>query len=81
MHRAKASRHVFLFDRMVLITKRREDATLAYKAHIMVKRGGGSGVKPGQKDQRWSQLAETGWGQDLVKLNGVKLWKDFVVAI
>ncbi|KAF0288365.1 Pleckstrin y domain-containing family G member 1 [Amphibalanus amphitrite] len=35
MHRAKASRHVFLFDRMVLITKRREDATLAYKAHIM----------------------------------------------
>ena len=37
MHRAKASRHVFLFDRMVLITKRREDATLAYKAHIMVR--------------------------------------------
>ncbi|XP_037086287.1 pleckstrin homology domain-containing family G member 1-like, partial [Pollicipes pollicipes] len=35
MHRAKASRHVFLFDSMVLITKRREDATLAYKAHIM----------------------------------------------
>ena len=40
MHRAKASRHVFLFDRMVLITKRREDATLTYKAHIMVSGGG-----------------------------------------
>lgn len=32
---AKAMRHVFLFDKMLLITKNREDGILAYKTHIM----------------------------------------------
>lgn len=35
MYRAKTSRHLFLFDRLLLITKRREDAALAYKTHIL----------------------------------------------
>ena len=59
MHRAKASRHVFLFDRMVLITKRREDATLAYTAHIMVRRGGGRGLG-GQTGLEGSEVESTG---------------------
>jgi hypothetical protein len=33
---AKAVRHVFLFDKMVLITKKKEDGILCYKNHIMV---------------------------------------------
>lgn len=33
---AKASRHLLLFDKMLLITKKKEDGTLSYKAHIMV---------------------------------------------
>jgi len=36
MYGAKAPRHVFLLDRMLLIVKRKEDGTLGYKAHIMV---------------------------------------------
>ncbi|GBP79339.1 Pleckstrin homology domain-containing family G member 1 [Eumeta japonica] len=32
---AKAMRHAFLFDKMLLITKNREDGILAYKSHIM----------------------------------------------
>ncbi|KAM3968714.1 guanine nucleotide exchange factor in mesoderm [Aphomia sociella] len=32
---AKAMRHAFLFDKMLLITKNREDGILAYKTHIM----------------------------------------------
>ncbi|XP_074593327.1 uncharacterized protein LOC141849056 isoform X3 [Brevipalpus obovatus] len=32
---AKASRHLLLFDKMLLITKKKEDGTLSYKAHIM----------------------------------------------
>ncbi|XP_049882010.1 uncharacterized protein LOC126378016 isoform X2 [Pectinophora gossypiella] len=32
---AKAMRHVFLFDKMLLVTKNREDGILAYKSHIM----------------------------------------------
>nr|XP_034181854.1 uncharacterized protein LOC117605088 isoform X2 [Osmia lignaria] len=32
---AKAPRHVFLFDRMLLLTKKKEDGLLVYKAHIM----------------------------------------------
>ena len=37
MYGAKAPRHVFLLDKMLLICKRKEDGTLGYKAHIMVK--------------------------------------------
>lgn len=36
MRGAKAPRHVFLFDRMLLLTKKKEDGLLVYKAHIMV---------------------------------------------
>ncbi|XP_034230828.1 uncharacterized protein LOC117639357 isoform X2 [Thrips palmi] len=32
---AKALRHVFLFDKMLLITKKKEEAILGFKAHIM----------------------------------------------
>ncbi|XP_053208182.1 putative uncharacterized protein DDB_G0277255 isoform X2 [Panonychus citri] len=32
---AKAVRHLFLLDKMLLITKKREDGLLSYKAHIM----------------------------------------------
>ncbi|XP_028159989.1 uncharacterized protein LOC114352558 isoform X2 [Ostrinia furnacalis] len=32
---AKGMRHVFLFDKMLLVTKNREDGILAYKSHIM----------------------------------------------
>ncbi|XP_052122731.1 pleckstrin homology domain-containing family G member 1 [Frankliniella occidentalis] len=32
---AKALRHVFLFDKMLLITKKKEESILGYKAHIM----------------------------------------------
>lgn len=38
MYGAKAPRHVFLLDRMLLIVKRKEDGTLGYKAHIMVRK-------------------------------------------
>jgi len=37
MYGAKAPRHVFLLDQMLLICKRKEDGTLGYKAHIMVR--------------------------------------------
>lgn len=33
---AKAPRHAFLFERMLLLTKKKEDGLLVYKAHIMV---------------------------------------------
>lgn len=33
---AKALRHAFLFDQMLLITKEKEEGLLAYKYHIMV---------------------------------------------
>jgi hypothetical protein len=36
MRGAKAPRHAFLFDRMLLLTKKREDSLLVYKAHILV---------------------------------------------
>lgn len=36
MRGAKAPRHAFLFDRMLLLTKKKEDGVLVYKAHIMV---------------------------------------------
>jgi len=36
LRRAKAPRHAFLFDRMLLLTKKKEDGLLVYKAHIMV---------------------------------------------
>lgn len=36
MRGAKAPRHAFLFDRMLLLTKKKEDGLLVYKAHIMV---------------------------------------------
>lgn len=36
MRGAKAPRHAFLFDRMILLTKKKEDGLLVYKAHIMV---------------------------------------------
>ncbi|GAB6020091.1 hypothetical protein CHUAL_002825 [Chamberlinius hualienensis] len=32
---AKGVRHVFLFEKMLLISKKREDVSLSYKAHIM----------------------------------------------
>ncbi|XP_026671581.1 uncharacterized protein LOC108627004 isoform X2 [Ceratina calcarata] len=32
---AKAPRHAFLFDRMLLLTKKKEDGVLVYKAHIV----------------------------------------------
>ncbi|XP_032666781.1 uncharacterized protein LOC116842136 isoform X2 [Odontomachus brunneus] len=35
MRGAKVPRHAFLFDRMLLLTKKREDGLLVYKAHIM----------------------------------------------
>ncbi|XP_014214954.1 uncharacterized protein LOC106644103 [Copidosoma floridanum] len=35
MRGAKAPRHAFLFDRMLLLTKKREDGLLVYKAHIL----------------------------------------------
>jgi hypothetical protein len=36
MYGAKALRHAFLFDRMLLITKKKEEGILGYKTHIMV---------------------------------------------
>lgn len=36
MRGAKAPRHAFLFDRMLLLTKKKEDSFLVYKDHIMV---------------------------------------------
>lgn len=36
MRGAKAPRHVFLFDKMLLLAKKREYGHLIYKAHIMV---------------------------------------------
>lgn len=36
MHGAKAKRQAFLFDRMLLLTKNKEDGILSYKTHIMV---------------------------------------------
>lgn len=36
MRGAKAPRHAFLFERMLLLTKKKEDGLLVYKAHIMV---------------------------------------------
>lgn len=38
MRGAKAPRHAFLFDRMLLLAKKKEDGLLMYKAHIMVRR-------------------------------------------
>ncbi|KDR08121.1 hypothetical protein L798_01654, partial [Zootermopsis nevadensis] len=35
MYGAKALRHAFLFDRMLLITKKKEEGILGYKTHIM----------------------------------------------
>ncbi|KAJ9587736.1 hypothetical protein L9F63_018844, partial [Diploptera punctata] len=35
MYGAKAMRHAFLFDRMLLITKKKEEGILGYKTHIM----------------------------------------------
>ncbi|XP_058809718.1 uncharacterized protein LOC131674914 [Phymastichus coffea] len=35
MRGAKAPRHAFLFDKMLLLTKKREDGLLVYKAHIL----------------------------------------------
>lgn len=35
MYRAKALRHLFLFDKMILIAKKREEGILSYKTHIM----------------------------------------------
>ncbi|XP_023232588.1 uncharacterized protein LOC111632408 isoform X1 [Centruroides sculpturatus] len=35
MFRAKALRNLFLFDKMLLISKKREDGILCYKTHIM----------------------------------------------
>ncbi|XP_034948357.1 putative uncharacterized protein DDB_G0293878 isoform X2 [Chelonus insularis] len=35
MRGAKAPRHAFLFERMLLLTKKKEDGLLVYKAHIM----------------------------------------------
>ncbi|KAI5742391.1 hypothetical protein M8J77_006761 [Diaphorina citri] len=35
MSGAKALRHAFLFDKMLLITKKKEEGILGYKAHIM----------------------------------------------
>ena len=36
MYGAKALRHVFLFDKMLLIAKKKEDGILIYKSFIMV---------------------------------------------
>lgn len=36
MSGAKALRHAFLFDKILLITKKKEEGILGYKAHIMV---------------------------------------------
>lgn len=36
MRGAKAPRHAFLFEKMLLLTKQKEDGLLVYKAHIMV---------------------------------------------
>jgi len=33
---AKALRHIFLFDKVLLITKKKEEGVLGYKAHIKV---------------------------------------------
>ncbi|XP_076761669.1 guanine nucleotide exchange factor in mesoderm isoform X2 [Xylocopa sonorina] len=35
MRGAKAPRHAFLFDRMLLLTKKKEDGLLVYKTHIL----------------------------------------------
>ncbi|GFW00679.1 pleckstrin homology domain-containing family G member 1 [Trichonephila clavipes] len=35
MYRAKALRHLFLFDKMLLIAKKKEEGILSYKTHIM----------------------------------------------
>ncbi|CAG2064447.1 unnamed protein product, partial [Timema podura] len=37
MSGAKALRHAFLFDKMLLITKKKEEGILGYKTHIMVR--------------------------------------------
>ena len=34
--RARVARQVFLFEKMLLITKKRDDGTLVYKTHILV---------------------------------------------
>lgn len=36
MSGAKALRHIFLFDKILLITKKKEEGVLGYKAHIDV---------------------------------------------
>ena len=36
MRGAKAPRHAFLFEKMLLLTKKKEDGLLVYKSHIMV---------------------------------------------
>lgn len=36
MYRAKALRHLFLFDKMLLIAKKKEEGILSYKTHITV---------------------------------------------
>lgn len=33
---ARGRRHIFLFDKVLLIAKSRQDGSLAYKSHIMV---------------------------------------------
>ena len=38
MWNAKGLRHVFLFEKMLLIAKKKEDNILVYKTHIMVRR-------------------------------------------
>lgn len=35
--RPKSSRHLFLFDNVLLITKKKRDGSLAYKGHIEVR--------------------------------------------
>lgn len=35
---ARGRRHVFLFDKILLIAKSKQDGALAYKSHIMVSR-------------------------------------------
>ncbi len=36
MFGAKAFRHLFLFDKMLLITKKKDEGILSYKTHILV---------------------------------------------
>jgi hypothetical protein len=63
MYGAKALRHAFLFDRMLLITKKKEEGILGYKTHIMVSQVSYSQVLVGCRVHFASAVTQTGSSQ------------------